>query len=233
MKIDEILKKAALEAEKKNVSSIPDDDSIDWTPAKSFEVKVHFAKPFRQRRYIALIASATVVAVSVFCAVPLLKTVSPDTFDTSLEWAQGDIEQDSSAIPNDPTCNVSKSPVFDQSSCEEFAQPEYIPDGYSINNLVANSDGSVHIEYTNGEDTIVFQSGPSELLDISDFEEVVGDVNINNNQGFMGNNINGYINNGIAWSDGEFNYLITNSLGGVTLDELMKIAESVNNAKND
>ena len=101
-----------------------------------------------------------------------------------------------------------------------------------MNSCTVWADGSLQIEYMNGENKIFFQSYPANEVDLSAFEEVISNVDINGNAGFAANNFNGLVNNNIAWADGNYSYVITNS-DGVNLEELVKIAVSVEREESE
>lgn len=214
MNIDEKMKNAALEAEIRSLAQLPEDGDIDWTPSERHEAemskKLSAPKRVRAWRRIAVASAAAVLAVTAAAAVPLL--------------------QSESEHPSKSADESIETPKFYNNTVSEIeinAQPEYVPEGYQINSCTVWADGSLQIEYINGENKILFQSYPASEVDLSAFEEVVGNVDINGNEGFAANNFNGMYSNNIAWNDGNYSYVITNS-DGVLLEELVRIALSVN-----
>lgn len=204
MNIDEKLKQASLEAELAELKNTK--ESKDWTPSDDFERKMKGIldkKRIPVRRYVAMIAAAMLLLVATLAfLIPM--------FRNDGENQNADISENSAIID----------------AVDLPAQPEYIPEGYYMNSCTVWADGSLQIEYIDGENQILFQSYPASSVDLSVFEEVVSNVDINGNLGFAANNYNGCLNNNIAWADGNYSYVITNS-EGVNLEELVRIAVSV------
>ncbi len=216
MNINEKLKNASLEAEKEAFLNLPDDENIAWTPSERFQsdiakITVGRTKRFSLKRRILAISAAVLSVAAVAVSVPLM-TNEPETSKPEI-----------SATYN----NFYNNTV---SEIEIVAQPEYIPKGYTVNSCTVWTDGSLQIEYINGENKIVFKSYPADEVDVSAFDEVIEKLDINGNDGFAANNFNGALNNNIAWNDGNFSYIITNDMG-VELEELVKVALSVNSEK--
>lgn len=212
MNTNEKLKQASLEAE---LAELKNTEEFDWTPSADFERKMETAlnkKRVPVRRYIALIAAAMLLLVATLAfLIPMMRN-------------------DSESQGEDISENGENSTIID--SVDIPAQPEYIPEGYYMNSCTVWADGSLQIEYIDGENQILFQSYPASAVDLSVFEEVVSNVDINGNQGFAANNFNGCLNNNIAWADGQYSYVITNSVG-VNLEELVKIAISVEREESE
>lgn len=212
MNTNEKIKQASLEAE---LAELKNTEGFDWTPSADFERKMETAlnkKRVPVRRYIALIAAAMLLLVATLAfLIPMMRNDS--------ESQSADISE-----------NGENSTIID--SVDIPAQPEYIPEGYYMNSCTVWADGSLQIEYIDGENQILFQSYPASAVDLSVFEEVVSNVDINGNQGFAANNFNGCLNNNIAWADGQYSYVITNSVG-VNLEELVKIAISVEREESE
>ena len=225
MNIDKKLKKASLEAEKEAFLQLPDDKDIVWTPSEKFEADIKSIAPekskglFLKRRILALSAAALLIAAVAVC-VPLMKG-EPEISVPDVSAPEVSKEH------NDPYSNFYNNAVSD---IEIIAQPEYIPEGYTVNSCTVWTDGSMQIEYLDGENRIIFQSYPASEVDLSAFEDIIGKIDINGNDGFAANNNNGIYSNNIAWNDGEYSYIITND-NGVELEELIKVALSVNTEK--
>jgi hypothetical protein len=225
MNTNEKLKKASLEAEKEAFFDLPDDENIEWTPSERFEaniakITVGKTKGLNIKRRIAVIVAAALFAVSLTVCIPLI-TNGPE----------GSVSSESS-VPDGVTVSTPYNGFHNNtvSDIEINAQPEYIPEGFIINSCTVWQDGSIKIEYINGDNAILFQSYPAEEVDISAFEEIIKDIDINGNEGFAANNFNNQYNNNIAWNDGKYSYIITNS-EGVELEELIKVALSVDTDK--
>lgn len=207
MKLEEKLKQAALKAELDLLDSA---EEVEWSPSCEFKRKIDSLLCKRRisakRRIAVLVAAVILLAASIAILLPLM-----------LGEEEGILQESSES-------NFYNNTV---SEIEINAQPEYIPEGYSINSCTVWADGSLQIEYVNGENMIVFRSYPASEVDVSAFGEIIGNVDINGNAGFAANDFNGFTNNNIAWADGNYSYIITNS-DGVKLDELVRIALSVN-----
>ncbi len=209
MNINEKLKKASLEAEKRALTQIPDNEHIDWIPSKGFDIQSERSKRTRPWRRVVAVSAAAIFVISLACALPLMRSEqSPD-------------DEANKVLTQNNFYNNTVSDI------EIIAQPEYIPEGFVINSCTVWADGSLQIEYINGENKIVFQSYPASEVDISAFDEIIKDIEINGNAGFAANNFQGAYNNNVAWNDGNYSYIITNSRG-VDLEELVKVALSVN-----
>ncbi|MBR6784238.1 MAG: DUF4367 domain-containing protein [Clostridia bacterium] len=204
MKTEEKLKQASLLAELCRLEEI---NESEFDPAPEFLTKPSLELKGRsniKRKAVIAFAAAACIALALFSAVLLTK--SPEKPEESGEAAISNVD-----IP---------------------VKPEYIPEGYYMNSCTVWADGSLQIEYMNGENKIFFQSYPANEVDLSAFEEVISNVDINGNEGFAANNFNGLVNNNIAWADGNYSYVITNS-DGVNLEELVKIAVSVEREESE
>ncbi len=205
MRVDEKLKQAALKAE---LDLLENAEEREWNQTPEFERKMSTLLGRRRisaKRRILLIAAA-VLLIAVFVASLPFLIKRPEQHNTS------------------QTESVDESVI---SGVDVPVKPEYIPEGYYMNSCTVWADGSLQIEYMNGENKIFFQSYPANEVDLSAFEEVISSVDINGNAGFAANNFNGLANNNITWTDGNYSYVITNS-DGVRLEELVRIALSVN-----
>ncbi len=205
MRIDEKLKQAALKAE---LDLLEAAEEREWDSTPEFARKIDLLlgrRRISKKRRILLIAAAVLLIAVFVASLPFLRK-SPE---------QHNISQ---------TESVDESVI---SGVDVPVKPEYIPEGYYMNSCTVWADGSLQIEYMNGENKIFFQSYPANEVDLSAFEEVISSVDINGNAGFAANNFNGLANNNIAWSEGGYSYIITNSQG-VELEELVRIALSVN-----
>lgn len=219
MKQNEKLKLAALEAELKLLDSLPDESEAEWTPSEEFKAKInellseHKPERFTKRRIVYIIAAVLLLALA-FAVVPFLmgEPEYPDISDNSNSNGEN-ISGILSAVINDTDVDIT-------------AKPEYIPEGYTVNSCTVWADGSLQIEYINGNEQIYFRSYPADEVDLSAFETVIGNVDINGNTGFYANNLDGMINNNLAWNSGNYSYIITNA-DGVPLDEMVRIALSV------
>ncbi len=206
------LKTALLEAEKNKYASLPEDDLIDWTPSAEFEAKIkcvltNNTKTRRNRIKIRLaVVAAALVVISSACIVML---------------SNGE----DSATSGSLTSDVSDTDV--NTNMDIPFMPDYIPAGYMLNSCKIWSDGSLEIEYINGENQLYFRSYPAEEVDLSVFEEVLHTENMSGLEIFQANNYNGVANNNVAWNNGNYSFVITNT-DGIPLEEMIRIALSVN-----
>lgn len=200
MKTNEKLKQAALMAE---LNLLENGKEAEWQPTRAFNEKIDVLLCKRRtltKRQIVIIAVAVLIIALSVTVLPLLKSGTEEPFEGAEESIISGVE-----VP---------------------VKPEYIPEGYYMNSCTVWADGSLQIEYIDGENKIFFKSYPAEEVDISAFEEIISNIDINGNAGFTANNFNGFANNNVAWNDGNYSYVITNS-EGVRLEELVRIALSV------
>ncbi|MBQ3230326.1 MAG: DUF4367 domain-containing protein [Clostridia bacterium] len=223
MKINEKLKRASLEAEITEYKKIPDDSEIDWEPSKEFNEKSEVLLQSVQapkRRFLTPARVAVCASIAVAAAILAVGHIaSPNgLFGESVYYSENVTSEISPAL--------------------EEVYPKYIPDGYVLSDKEFSVNGSTRLEYTNGNSKIVFYSYPAKKIDYSQFDDVIGVFETSENIFMNATNFapvetpEFLANNSIAWNNGSETFVVLNN-ADVSVDELLKIAQSVEENETD
>lgn len=214
---DDMLKKAFIIADKKYVDSLPEDQDINYQFSKRFENRMkNIIKQVNKygslRKRMSWYKKTVAIAASILIVFASSMNVSA---------VRRAVFEFISVIYEKYTEIFFTSPDTVYTGDFKVSLPSYIPEGYE--EVTKDTDGFVYLEYTKGEDYILYEQ--NNLADVS--------VHINTENivledtEFKGLPAKYYSNQGIQnliWYDDRYMYSISTTLDR---EELYRIADSV------